>query len=265
MTNLLPRAALLSALLLLTLFCVHSAAAQFADKGTYSRREILAASPISSDSARTSCVMLGTARWSPDVLQPGRCHARGCSVAGSTPKNGWAACEYEHDWIDPASPTQSADTLREVEVVLYRTAPTESGSMQSGRVTQNFVPVWQEIYEPEFFASVSPSVTSEPGGSLLLAIRECVNGTAGCEQSFLVNRGTSWRPVKLTFLDSVKRRYPGAIRSSFRVDPRNLSAEVWLYSDADANCCPSRSVVVSLRLRGDALVAKTIRLPRDES
>lgn len=123
-------------------------------------------------------------------------------------------------------------------------------------------PVWQETFEPEYFRSVTPSVTSAQGGGLLLAIQECVNGTGGCEQSFLLDRGSSWRPLKLAFLDSVEHRYPGAVQRKFRVNPRTLTAEVFLYADTDANCCPSRSAVVSLRLRGDTLEAKTIRIKR---
>lgn len=257
--------------LLLALFGARAGAAQSARTDTHSRQEIIygyrvpgtmhriTASPVSADSARNACLMFGSARKSPDVFQAGNCRPRGCSVAGSTTRNGWTACEYEHDWISQAATSQPADTLREIEVVLYRTPITQPRSARDRPAAQQFTPVWQETYEPEYFRSVTPSVTSVDVGVLLLAIQECVNGTGGCEQSFLLDRGRGWRPVKLAFLDSVEQRYPGAAQRTFRVNPRTLTAEVFLYANTDANCCPSRSAVVTLRLRGDALEAKTIR------
>jgi len=183
-------------------------------------------------------------------------------VAGITSRNGWVTCSYEHEWISAGAVAQPADTLREIEVVLYRTAPPPPGPQPHPGSAQEFTAARQHIYEPEFLRSVTPLVTGVEGGGLLLAVQECVNGTGGCEQSFLVNRGGGWGRVKLTFLDSVERRYPGAVHRTFRVNPQTLRAEVWLYSKTDPNCCPSRSALASLRLRGNALEAKTIRLKR---
>jgi hypothetical protein len=144
--------------------------------------------------------VLGTNRSLTDVKRSGSCVAHGCSVAGRTPKDDWTACSYEAHWIVPASASDPLDTVAENEVVLYRSQPKRRGA----RLT----PVWHEVYEPEIQRSVMPSVTRVQPGTDLLAIQECLNGTGGCGESFLIDRGTGWRPVRLTFLDSVERRYP---------------------------------------------------------
>jgi hypothetical protein len=95
---------------------------------------------------------------------------------------------------------------------------------------------------------------------MLLAIQECLNGTGGCEESFALNRRGSWRGLRLAFLDSLERQYPGAVRHGFHVNPRTLTAVVGIYSDGDRNCCPSRSAVILLRIRADALEMKAIRI-----
>ena len=244
--------------LFLALLCAHSAAAQSEGKDTYSRREILTAPPVWADSAGKSCLLFGSARWSPDVYQPGNCRALGCSVVGATRQNRWSACAYEHDWISPASAAEPSDILREVEVVLYRLSGSQPDSERDRAVPRQLTPVWHEVYEPEFLRSVTTSVTAVNGRGSLLTVQECVNGTGGCQQSFMLDVGGEWHPVKLTFLQSVGRRYPDADHIAFHVNPRTLSAEVWLYSEKDPNCCPSRSVTLSLRLRGEAMEAKTI-------
>ena len=103
-------------------------------------------------------------------------------------------------------------------------------------------------------------MTSSRNGIVLLAIRECVNGTGGCQQSFFRERGDRWQPLRLIFLDSLTRRYPYSIRHGFDVDPQSLDARVGLYSDKDPNCCPSHEAVMQLRVVGDSLTIKTVRV-----
>jgi hypothetical protein len=214
--------------------------------------ETLVTPSVSSDSARKVCLVLGTNKSPTDVKRSGSCVAHGCSVAGRTPKDDWTTCSYEAHWIVPASASDPLDTVAENEVVLYRSQPKRRGA----RLT----PVWHEVYEPEIQRSVMPSVTRVQPGTDLLAIQECLNGTGGCGESFLIDRGTGWRPVRLTFLDSVERRYPSGIRHGFHVDPRTLTAVTQIYSDTDPNCCPSRSAVIQLQLKGDTLGMKSIRV-----
>jgi hypothetical protein len=108
-------------------------------------------------------------------------------------------------------------------------------------------------FEPEVLRSVTVEVASPRAGGALVAIDECVNGTGGCSQSFFSRRGGMWRVVRAVFLDSLNKRYPGRILHGFHVDVRTLRANAALYSASEANCCPSRTVEMQLRLRGDAL------------
>lgn len=68
--------------------------------------------------------------------------------------------------------------------------------------------------------------------------------------------------MHLAFLDSLERRAPGAIRHGFSVDLPSLRAKAAIYSDGDANCCPSRDAEMLLRLRGDSLSIVSLRLRR---
>ena len=56
---------------------------------------------------------------------------------------------------------------------------------------------------------------------------------------------------------SCRRDTLGRIRHGVRIDPLTLGGEAGFYGDADANCCPSQSLMVDLALRGDALVLRT--------
>ena len=83
---------------------------------------------------------------------------------------------------------------------------------------------------------------------------ECVNGTGGCQQHFMLRRARRWRPVR----EPWHRQLPSSMRSRFwkgtYVDPATLRGSGGLYADRDGNCCPSRDVNVRLALRGDSLV-----------
>jgi hypothetical protein len=87
-----------------------------------------------------------------------------------------------------------------------------------------------------------------------------VNGTGGCGQSFFTYRDGRWRVVRLSFLDSLNHRFPGAINHGSHVDPRTLRASAAVYSREDANCCASRVAEMRLRLRDDALEIIELRI-----
>jgi pimeloyl-ACP methyl ester carboxylesterase len=221
--------------------------------------EFLSVGQVLADSAERSCQIFGVSLWSQDAHEDGHCRVSGCSAAGTALRHDWVACEYERRWVLPASGPDPTDTVAENEVVLYRTESMlrGGGAEPSGR---RFTPVWHERYEPDVLRSVTASATALQTGGILLAVRECLNGTGGCDESFAVNRRDSWRALRLSFLDSLERRYPGAVRHGFRVNPRTLTADVAIYSDGDPNCCPSRVALIQLRLRGDAFEMKAIRI-----
>ena len=75
-----------------------------------------------------------------------------------------------------------------------------------------------------------------------------------------LRRGGAWRNVRLSFLDSLNRRFPGAINHGYHVDVRTLRASAAVYSADDANCCPSRVAEMRLRLRADALEIIELRI-----
>src|SRR5262249_40634175 len=150
-------------------------------------------------------------------------------------------------WLFPAPAKGSADTVGESELVLF-SAPASPRAARDTLLN----PVWHYRFEIEVLRSVTPQVVAVTGG-VLVSIDECVNGTGGCSQSFLLQQSGRWSNVRLSFVDSLNRRFPGAINHGYHVDVRTMRASAAVYSPSDGNCCPSRVAEMRLRLRGDAL------------
>jgi hypothetical protein len=183
-----------------------------------------------------------------DVHQIGACVSLGFKSLGVSGGAGWYSSLASRRWLLNEPPKGPADTVVESELVLFRAIGDTLLS-----------PVWHYRFEPEELRSVTPQVVATTGG-VLVSIDECVNGTGGCGQSFFTYRSGRWRVVRLSFLDSLNRRFPGAINHGSHVDPLTLHASAAVYSREDANCCPSRVAEMRLRLRADALEIIELRI-----
>jgi len=204
---------------------------------------------VSATVAERECLALGDNMFDQDVRQIGACRALGLHDAGHADTLAWGYAIYERRWLQ--TPT---DTTTEREVVLF--------TRQVSGDTTRLRPVWHYRYEAELLVSAKPEVARAAGGGVLLSIDECVNGTGGCSQSFAILGRGSPKVVRLAFLDSLNRRFPGGIRHGFHVDVQTLRGSLGLYSDRDANCCPSAIGAFSLRLRNHALELATLRTRR---
>lgn len=209
---------------------------------------------ISRDLANRECLALGDNMFEPSVREVGSCRAMELHEIGRVGPDDWWYADYHRRWLLTPS-----DTVAEIEVVLFSRHTSRDALEKSSASLQ---PVWHYRYEPEMLPSVTPEVVSVAGKLALLAIQECVNGTGGCTQSFATYTRSSARPVKLTFLDSLNRRFPGGIWHGFHVDVRTMRGSVALYSPSDANCCPSTIGEFSVRLKNNALELTTLRLRR---
>jgi hypothetical protein len=208
----------------------------------------LARPPVAISSARRGCFELGDDTYTPDVREVGACTNLGFTPLGVAGGAGWYSSLSGRRLLLNDPPKSSADTVVESELVLFRATGDTLLS-----------PAWHYRFEPEELRSVTPQVVAASGG-VLVSIDECVNGTGGCGQSFVAYRGGRWHVVQLSFLDSLERRFPGAIKHGSHVDPRTLRASAAVYSREDANCCPSRVAEMRLRLRGDALEIIELRI-----
>ncbi len=198
--------------------------------------------------ARRGCLELGDRTYASDVRQIGTCVSIGFESLGVAGGAHWYSSLASRRWLLDDPPKGRADTVVESELVLFRAIGDTL-----------LTPVWHYRFEPEELRSVTPQVVAADGG-VLASIDECVNGTGGCSQSFLLWRGGAWNSVRLSFLDSLTRRFPGAINHGYHVDVRTLRASAAVYSADDANCCPSRVAEMRLRLRGDALEIIELRI-----
>ena len=223
-----------------------------------------AAATVSADSAARRCLDLGDNMWADDVRQAAThpCRALGIHDAGIADGRIWSYAHYARVWLLPGDAGAPPDTVRETELVLFTVAERDRRADSASGRAATLTPVWHERSEADAMYSTTPTVAPAPGGGggALVAIEECVNGTGGCSQNIMLYRGDSLHAVRLAFIDSLEHRFPGSIQHGFHVDVRTLAADAAIYSDGDANCCPSRTAIMTLRLRGDALEIATLRL-----
>jgi hypothetical protein len=214
----------------------------------------LATPAVTIAAARRGCLELGDNTYTDEVHQLGDCVSLGFKPVGVAGGSRWYSSLAHRRWLlnDPAK--SSADTAAESELVLL-------GVDAAGVPTRDTLisPLWHYRFEPEMLASVTPEIASV-NNAVLIAIDACVNGTGGCSQSFLLRRGGTWSTVRLSFLDSLNRRFPAAINHGYHVDVRTLRGDAAVYSPNDANCCPSRVAEMRLRLRGNALEIVELRV-----
>lgn len=203
---------------------------------------------IEASVAARECVALGDDMFDDNVSELGTCHVLALHGIGSAGGASWMYGTYERRWLPAPN-----DTVVEREVVLFRKASRDGSTLQ---------PVWHYRYEAALLVSATPQVATARGAVVLLSVDECFNGTGGCGQSFVLLARGSPTPVTLAFLDSLDRRFPGAIRHGFHVDLRTLRGSLGLYSGSDANCCPSTVGDFVLRLRGNSLEIATLKLRR---
>ncbi len=202
---------------------------------------------LSINSVRERCPDLRDPTYPPDVPRVGECERLGLKPIGVAGGHAWYSALFARRWLMKDSGTTPADTIRETEVVLFIT----DAAHHVGRDT-SLTPVWDYHFDPEMLRSVTPEMVSVNGGTLV-AIDECLDGTGGCSQEFFLLRGARWSVVQPAFLDSLNRRFPNAINHGFHVDVQTLRATAAVYSPNDANCCPSRTAEMRLRLRGNVL------------
>jgi hypothetical protein len=236
-----------------SLVVVATAHAQAADSGGMPVR-LLTRPPVPISLVRRHCLELGDDAYTNDVPQVGQCAPLGVASRGAAGGRRWYSALFRRRWLLTDSANARADTVAESELVVFT-----ANAKRLDRDTL-LTPVWHLRFEPELFASVTPEVVSVNDGGALVGIDECVNGTGGCSQSFLLLRGDRWRVVHLAFVDSLNRRFPGAINHGFHVAVKTLHASAAVYSPSDANCCPSRIAEMQLRLLDDALEIVSLRL-----
>jgi hypothetical protein len=208
----------------------------------------LARASVSLSAVRLRCLELGDDTYANDVPQVGVCANLGFTSLGAAGGRRWYSALFGRRWLLTDSGKTPADTAAESELALF----TADSAPRPGHDTL-LTPVWHYRFEPEMLRSVTPEIVSVSDGGALVGIDECVNGTGGCAQSFFLRRGDRWRVVRLAFVDSLNRRFPGAINHGFHVDVKTLRASAAVYSPSDGNCCPSRVAEMRLRLRGDTL------------
>ena len=207
--------------------------------------------------ARQKCLGLPPVPKGDDIVGPDGVaeSLRRCEVIEfhplADPAFGWSVARYR--WTsakpagDPSPRSLPSDVATGEEVVLFDTP-------RRGKVR----PIWHDRFatgEGAVWRSLTLEGAPARGGSTLLSVMYCVNGTGGCGQEFLRrNRNRSWTEIRQVWFDQLPSGFWDRIRHGSRIDPDSLRGEAGFYSDGDPNCCPSHTLFVELALRGDSLV-----------
>ena len=165
----------------------------------------------------------------------------------------WRFARYRRRWVLPPSDPRRPRyrPVQDEEVVVLFSQPTAGGRLR---------PEWIASYGPNFIAAVDLLTGPAAGGGVLLSVLECVNGTGGCRQHFMLRRAGRWRPVREPWFRQLPASMQGRFWKGTYVDPVTLRGRGGLYADSDGNCCPSREVVFSVALHGDSLVLRDYRV-----
>lgn len=168
----------------------------------------------------------------------------------------WLAAIYRRVYVGPSDSISMAirHSTRDTAVLITAALYSASGDYDDWR------PEWTGIVDESMTRSITPTLASRPDGSALVSVMYCVNGTGGCAQSYMRRRGGRWTAVVEAFWKQIPPIKDGAIGKGLGIDVRSLKGTYGLYGRGDANCCPSREIILELDQRGDSLLLKTHRV-----
>jgi hypothetical protein len=218
------------------------------------------AAPVAASQLPAKCMAFGTGwfhRWSPADVARADVSCR-LTETKELRRVGvrWRFARYRRRWVMPPLDRRNPGyrPARDEEVLVLFSQATEGGRLR---------PEWTASYGPDFIAEVDLLTAPATGGGVLLSVLECVNGTGGCRQHFILRRARRWRPVREPWFRHLPASMQGRFWKGTYVDPVTLRGRGSLYADRDANCCPSRQVTFSLALHGDSLVLRDYRVRPD--
>jgi hypothetical protein len=168
----------------------------------------------------------------------------------------WIAAIYRRVYVGPSDSISMAirRSTRDTAVLITAALYSASGNDDDWR------PEWAGIVDESMTRSITPTLASRPDGSALVSVMYCVNGTGGCAQSYMRRHGGRWSAVVEAFWKQIPPIEDGAIGKGLGIDVRSLKGTYGLYGRQDANCCPSREIILELDQRGDSLLLKTHRV-----
>lgn len=216
-----------------------------------------AADALPDSAARRGCLLLPVAPPNDRLLGPHgdslvatRCEVVAYGPPGPDSAAAWMVAQYRWTSVftaeDATRPPVARDTLTEDEAVLLDVPGP-------GRVRA----VWHARYESDGYGvwrSVTPEVVATAGGTTLLSVLSCLNGTGGCSQEFLQRYGDGhWGPIWQVWRDQLPAGFAGRLLHGARIDPRTLRGTAGFYGEHDPNCCPAEELQVELELKDDSL------------
>jgi hypothetical protein len=141
------------------------------------------------------------------------------------------------------------DSLEVHEVVLFET----------DEATRTASPVWHRVGADNFLGELE---WGRQGRVHLLQLFNCLRGTGGRVEEVLMRDQGQWSVVELPFLDALQEHLPEGYRlhKGRHIDLSTLRFEQPIATQGDANCCPSATLVGTLRLEGRRLRLHTVEV-----
>jgi hypothetical protein len=182
------------------------------------------------------------------------CAVERIDTLGRADSADWWAVQYLTRYVYSAdtvkrrlAPRDIADTTDVIDIVLY--AADRDGAAWRAE--------WQAWADRRLTRDLRITVARHAGFALF-SVLSCVNGTGGCEQHFVARQSASWVTVNDRYTPRLARQFGvNAFWKGIAVDVQTLRGTVPLYSEGDANCCPSRLLRLRLAVHGTDIVVST--------
>lgn len=178
-----------------------------------------------------------------------QCEPIGRSAVGSIGHRQFQLVRYKRTVVNSLRETRIESTLDQVLVI-------ELAREGWAR------PIWSDFVNTELATIDGANVIDTPNGAFL-DVRYCWNGTGGCVQLTLIERGGKWARLRRdSTWAAVYEKLPTGYRPA-KSEPIDFRALRWTQSLAapgDANCCPSGYILFTLDVRDDLLTVKDYRI-----
>jgi hypothetical protein len=123
------------------------------------------------------------------------------------------------------------------------------------------------VQRDETYSFLRPLTIHYVGDLRIVEIRECLNGTGGCGQEFLVWRSGKVLEIPNSIRKQVEQRLPTGYHTakSPEIDIDTLTGRGGVWLDSDPNCCPSASVTFTFSVSDRELMIRDFKFEKGQT
>ena len=217
---------------------------------------------VDNDAARTTCTVIPHRELYLDPPVSQSCKVVEFDTLGAAGDKRWSFAVQRHTSVynfDDSAAVAKRDTVLETETVLFSTSDS-----------RRLVAVLHGREDQKLIRTITPEIADRSGGAALLAVRFCVNGTAGCWQEFWRYDRERWSPVAdplAALRPRVVEAFHGDSTHQTRspsIDVKTLRGTAQIAAAGDSNCCSSHRAEFQLALDGSRFRVISFRVVANE-